>query len=221
MTGSALPDPTGEREDRPLLLAPSSVVPVSRDDVAELAGLATATSIGTPVARWLVPDPRQRPTVLRAWNQLLIEQALRHGRIDLLADRSAVAVWIDRTGPGPGLQRSLRQLTASCGKHAITLLGYHHLLRQHRPAAVHLELAVLTGTHRGGLAGLLNHRHSRLDPAGIAAHAIAGSPAQRDLFAAAGYQAGQPLRPGAGLQLWPMWRPADTSRIRPGAPARA
>ncbi|MEU4239667.1 hypothetical protein [Actinoplanes sp. NPDC026619] len=221
MAASALPGPTSQREDCPTLLAPSSVVPVSRDDVAELAGLAAATTVGTPVARWLVPDPRQRPTVLRAWYQLLLEQALGHGRVDLLADRSAVAVWIDRTGPAPALQRSLRRLTSSCGKHAITLLCYHHLLRQHRPAAAHLELSFLAGTHPGGLAGLLAHRHRRLDPADIAGHAIAGSPAQRDLLAAAGYQAGHPFRPAAGPQLWPMWRPAVTPHIRPAASARA
>jgi hypothetical protein len=219
---SALPGPTGDEHDQPLLRAVSPVAAVHRDDLPGLADLAAAAAVDAPLGRWLVPEAGQREAVLRAWYLLLLDHALRYGRIDMLADRSGVAAWVDRTGPVPDRRGALRRLTATCGKHTIALLGYHDLLHRHRPASPHLELAVMAADP-ASVARLLAHRHRRLDRAGIGTHAFADNPDLRRLLAAAGYQAGQPVAADAGVQLWPMWRPPVPARpgTRPVAPAGA
>ncbi|MFF5291833.1 hypothetical protein [Paractinoplanes globisporus] len=191
---------------------PSAVVAATRDDLPELAGLATASALDTPTGCWLVPDRTQRPVVLQGWYLMLLEQALRQGRVDMIAGRSAVAAWIDRSGPAPDLRSSLRRLTAACGKHTIALLSQYHQLHRNRPGHPHLDLAVLAADDPAAVALLLAHRLRRLDLAGIPTHAFADSLSQRDLLGMAGYQAGEPFMAAAGPQLWPMWRPADATQ---------
>lgn len=210
----------GERANTPRRL---SAVRASRDDLPGLAELAAEAAVDEPIGRWLVPEPGQRAGVLRAWYRLLLDQALRYGRIDMLADCSAAAAWIDRTRPVPDLRLALRRLTATCGKHAITLLDYHQLLHQTRPIRPHLDLTMLAAPGPASAARLLAHRHRRLDLAGIGTHAVAESPGLRDLLTAAGYHADRPVAATAEVPVWPMWRqPVPTAAgAQPTPPARA
>ncbi|MBM2623870.1 hypothetical protein JIG36_51115 [Actinoplanes sp. LDG1-06] len=193
-----------------------------RADVPVLAALAARTAADTPTSRWLVPDSQRRIAVLDAWFQLLLERALQHGCIDMLADRSAALAWIE---PGPDLEPGsfLLRLSSSCGKHAIMLLGYHYLLLRHRPATSHMRLIVLAGTNPAGIAELLAYRHRQLDSAATPTSATADNPALRDLLITSGYQVAESFRPAAGPQLWSMWRPAAPPRpqARPAAGAGA
>jgi len=204
--------PTNAAGARPRPATVCPVTAVNRDELPRLAELAAEAAMDTSVGRWLVPEAGQRSAVLHAWYFLLLSQALRYGRIDMLADRTGLAAWIDRTGPVPDLRGALRRLTASCGKHTITLLGYHHLLQRTRPSRPHLELAVLAAPDATSMARLLAYRHRRLDPAGIGTYAVADTPQQRDRLATAGYQTGPPVGAGAGVLLSPMWRPPIAAR---------
>jgi len=198
--------------------AVDNVVPVTAPghaDIPDLAAIAAAATWDTPTAGWLVPDPQQRPGVLHAWYTILIEHALRHGQVDLLADRSAAAIWLDRTRPVPAPDHFLRRLTGTCGKHAIAVLRYEQLLETQRPATGHLQLAVLAAPGPKRAAVLLAHRHQRLDQMRIAAHGIAGSLDELRLMTAVGYLPGEafPL-PDGGPSMWPLWRPPRAVRAR-------
>lgn len=183
------------------------VMATSRIDIADLVTIAAATTWETPAARWLVPDPDYRSGVLHAWYAILIEHALRYGRVDLLADRSAAAIWLDRTRPVPAPDHVLRRLTGACGIHAKTVLRYERLLAQHSPRTVHWQLAVLATPEPAQAAALLAHRHHHLDRLGIAAHATASSRDQVLIMTAAGYQSGQPfVLPDGGPVMRPLWR---------------
>lgn len=190
-----------------LVVRPVTVA--SHGDAADLAGIAAAATWDTPTAKWLVTDPHQRPGVLHAWYTILIEHALRHGRVDLLTDRSAAAIWLDRTRPVPAPSGFLRRLTATCGRHAVPILRYEQLLEQHRPRTLHHQLAVLASPSPERAAVLLAHRHERLDRMSVAAQSTAGSLEQLHLMTAAGYQPGASLRlPDGGPPIWPLWRPS-------------
>jgi hypothetical protein len=197
--------------------AVNNMVPVTSAggvDVPDVAALAAATTWDTPVAQWVVPDPQQRPGVLQAWYAILVEHALSYGRVDLLSDRSAAAIWLDRTRPMPAPDHFLRRLTATCGKHAITVLRYEEALGKQRPRAVHLQLAVLASPSPDRAAALLAHRHQHLDQSGLAAHTIAGSLDQLFVMTAAGYQPDRPFQlPDGGPPMWPLWRPPQPVRV--------
>lgn len=196
--------------------AVNNVVPVTaagRVDIPDLAAIAATTTWDTPAVRWLVPDPHHRSGVLHAWYAILVEHALRYGRVDLLADRSAAAIWLDRTRPMPAPNHFLRRLTGTCGKHAIAVLHYERLIEKHAPRTVHLQLAVLAAPGPERAAVLLAHRHQHLDRMGIAAHATADSHDQALVMSAAGYQPGQPFPlPDGGPVMWPLWRPPQPVR---------
>lgn len=197
------------RADKQLI----AVIPASLFDIPDVAAVAAAATWDTPVAGWLVPDPLHRPGVLHAWYAILAEHAVRYGRVDLLADRSATAIWLDRTRPLPAPSHFLRRLTGSCGKHAIAVLRYEQLLEAHRPRTGHLQLAVLAAPGHERAAVLLAHRHQRLDRARIAAHGVAGSLDELRVMAAAGYLPGEPFPlPDGGPTLWPLWRQSRAAR---------
>ena len=182
-------------------------------DVADVAAVAAATTWDTPAAGWLVPDPDHRPGVLHAWYAILAEHALRYGRVDWLAGRSAAAIWLDRTRPMPVAHDFLRRLTETCGNHAIAVLRYEHLLEKHRPATPHLQLAVLAAPRPEQAAVLLAHRHQHLDRLRIASHATAGSLDELHLMTGAGYLPGESFSlPDGGPAMWPLWRPPQPAR---------
>jgi len=183
------------------------VVSARRADIPDLAPLAAAATWDVPAAVWLVPDPEQRPRVLHAWYTILIEQALRHGHVDMMINRRAAAIWLDRTKPLPVPPHYLRRLTSTCGRHAAALLGYEQMLEQHRPRTAHLHLAVLAAADRRSAAALLAHRHRVLDKTGIPAHATAADAEQARVLTAAGYLPDSPFRLPGGPEIWPLQRP--------------
>lgn len=200
--------------DRPL------IVGAGRADVADLADLAATATWDGPVAQALVPDPRVRPGVLRAWYAILIGHALDHGRVDMSTDRRSAAVWLDRTVPLPAPADYLRRLSIGCGPYTAGILRHEQLLERHRPRAGHLRLTVLAA-RPGTAAVLLAHRHQRLDRAGIAAHAVAGSADELTVLTGAGYRAGRVIEPPAGPPLWPLWRRPRRGRAEDRRPAPA
>jgi hypothetical protein len=183
------------------------VIAAGSPDIPDLAALAASTTWDTPAAGWLVPDPEHRSAVLHAWYSILAEDALRHGRVELLADRSAAAIWLDRSRPVPAPSHYLRRLTGACGKHAITVLIYEQLLDELRLPTAHQQLVVLAAPDPERAAVLLAHRHTRLDRTGVAAYAVAGDLQQVRRMIAVGYQPGlQVPLPDGGPPIWGLWR---------------
>jgi len=191
--------------------AADEIVPVtaaSHVDIADLVTIAAASTWETPAAGWLVPDPDYRSGVLHAWYSIVVEHALRYGRVDLLADRSAAAIWLNRTRPVPAPDHFLRRLTGACGMHANAVLRYEGLLAQHAPRSPHWQLAILAAPGPAQVAVLLAHRHHHLDRIGVAAQTTVSSSDQVLLLTAVGYQPGDrfPL-PDRGPVMQSLWRP--------------
>jgi hypothetical protein len=175
------------------------------DDLPDLVGLTAAYEWDSPAAAWLIPDVRSRPGVLMAWYMIQAEQALSHGYVDMTEDRRAAAIWLDRTRPAPALANYLRRLTSMCGRHAVNLLTYEHLLAQQQPRGGHLRLVALAGAPADA-AALLMHRHRPIDESAVPAYATASTSAQCRVLTAAGYVPAPPCRLPGGPDIWPLQR---------------
>jgi len=199
---------------------PPVVVSATTDDLDTVAAVLAAAHQDQPVAQWAVPDPRERPRLLRAWYTIFAEHALGYGAVDLLADRSGAAVWLDRTQPLPDPFDYQRRLQAECGPAGRDMLMAEHVGSHHRIPVQHYHLTHIgveqSGHRRQRLGALLEHRHALLDAAGLLAAAEASTDAEMDLFASYGYRIAEPYVLPDGPQVRPLLRIPPRSDHRPG-----
>ncbi len=205
------------------------VVPATPADVTIAAGIIAEAFHHLEAAAWLVEDCLERYQTMRGQFRILVEHALDHGEVHLLADQSAVAVWMHHgQAPVPEPDDYDRRLAAACGRHTERFRILDRLLHEHHPVEpAHHHLAFLAvlppwqATGRG--SALLAHHHQHLNATGTPAYLEASSPRSRDLYTRFGYRAaGQAFRLPDGPAFWPMWRqphPAVTNA--PGLPSTA
>lgn len=174
------------------------------------------------VAAWLVADPLARRRLLRAQFAIVVEHAVEYGSVDVLDDRSAVAVWFynDAAAPTPPPRDYHRRLAAGCGSYTPrfrtldALLAGQHPERRHHHLAFLAVLPAWQGTGRG--CALLDHHHHKImDAEGVGGYLEASSARSRDFYTRHGYQVGEAFRLPDGPAFWPMTRPP-----RPTRPAR-
>ena len=182
------------------------VICATPDNVPAIATLAAYANRDMPTMRWLVPDQEDRADVLRRWYAIIVEHALSHGHVDVLADRSAAAIWLDHTQSLPGPVDYQRRLTAACGPYTDVAELLQAVFVRHRPHRMHLRLTVLAADEPAQGAALLQHRNQRLDRAGAAAYAHADTEAHLEMLIEAGYRTRSPFRLPAGPMVWPVLR---------------
>lgn len=181
-------------------------------DAAPIAALIGRAFHPLAVSLWLVPDAVERSEVLPAYMLILVEHALTYGRIEVIEDRTAAAVWIPRgTVPPPEPYDYDDRVDAACGRHAARFRTLDRVLRAHHPTEPHEHLALLAVEpgRQGNGAGsaLLAHRHQILDEFGARAYLEASSERSRALYLRHGYRdLGTPMRVSDGTPLWPMLR---------------
>jgi GNAT superfamily N-acetyltransferase len=188
------------------------IVPAGPADIIPTAALIAEAFQVLAATHWLVPDPRRRYAVLRDQFTILVEDALLHGHVDLLADQSAAAVWFHRTQPVvPSPIDYHRRLQAACGPDTARFEHLDSLFDTHHPVAPHHHLALLAvapaAQRTGRATALLNHHHTHLDDHGTAAYLEASSIGSRDLYHRHGYQQRPLFALPDGTPFWPMWRP--------------
>ncbi|WP_203861521.1 GNAT family N-acetyltransferase [Plantactinospora mayteni] len=186
-----------------------------KDAVAAL--IADAFQPLGPVA-WLVPDPGQRRPILTANFRILVEHAFFFGVVHILKDRSAVAVWFDRTRPVPPPVDYTRRLAAACEPYTDRFDLLDKLFDIHHPTEPHHHLAFLAVTPDRQCTGrgtaLLRHHHETLDRDDVPAYVEASSTGSRDLYARQGYHQRERFRLPDGSTFYPMWRPAGEHHRR-------
>jgi GNAT superfamily N-acetyltransferase len=187
-----------------------AVVRPTFSDIDAIAALIAEAFTPLPAAAWLVPDADHRTRVLRDQFTILIEHALFFGHIDLLADRTAVAVWVHRLGPVPPPPHYEQRLQAACGPYTNRFRHLDHLFEARHPLEPHHHLALLAVTADAQRSGrgtaLLAHHHAALDAIGVPAYLEASSSDSRDLYARHGYQVRRHFDLPDGTTFWPMWR---------------
>ncbi|HEU4423436.1 MAG TPA: GNAT family N-acetyltransferase, partial [Pilimelia sp.] len=151
-----------------------------------------------PPARWLVSEPLARRRILAGQFGILVDHALRHGHIDMTADRAGVAVWLPRLSPAaPAPEHYVPRLEAACGRYTDRFLILDDLFEHHHPPQPHhhlVFLAVHPERQRQGIGtALLAYHHTRLDESRLAAYLEAPSTANRDFYRRRGYLAWEPF----------------------------
>lgn len=200
---SDLPGPGTAGNDKATVVTSGDVVCPNRCDIAAIAGLAARAPAVQAWATWLIADPHRREQLVPPLCVVLVEHALRHGHVDVIAER-ATAIWLDHTTTPSATCGLVQRLAALCGPDT-TMQGRLDLAPTRLPATPHLYLAVLAAGGREA-AALLAHRNLRLDRVGVTAYARASSLADLDLLTAAGYQPDEQDRPPAGPHGWSMRR---------------
>jgi hypothetical protein len=189
---------------------PPAVIPATADDLDTVAAVLAAAYHDHPIARWVAPDIDRRPRLLHAWYRIWSEHALDYGAVDLLADRSGVAVWLDRTATMPDPFDYERRVTAACGLAGLDMLMVDHVASHHRFPVQHHHLTHLGAAdgphHAQRLDALLHHRHAQLDAAGALAAAEATTDTELDLLRAHGYRHAEPYFLPDGPLVRPLLR---------------
>jgi GNAT superfamily N-acetyltransferase len=186
-------------------------------DVQTVADLVAEAFFPLRASQWLVPDPGARRASMAGQFALIVEHALSFGHIDLLADRTAAAVWFHHTAPISPPPDYDQRLSVACGEHADRFQTLDALFETHHPGDPHHHLALLAvvgdrqGTGRGTL--LLRHHHEVLDSQGIPAYLEAAGVRSASLYDREGYRpCGEPFCLPNEAFFYPMWR----APVRPG-----
>ncbi|MGI5147228.1 GNAT family N-acetyltransferase [Plantactinospora sp. CA-294935] len=191
-----------------------------REGDAIAALIAQAFQHLDPVA-WLVPDPEQRHSVLTANFRILVEHAFFYGEVHVLDDRSAAAVWFDRSALIPPPAEYDRRLAAACGPYTERFTTLDKLFDAHHPTEPHHHLAFLAVTPDKQCTGrgtaLLRHHHARLDRIGMPAYLEASSTGSRDLYARQGYIERERFLLPNYSAFYSMWRPARLTGTEPAS----
>lgn len=195
-------------------LITAAVAGATPADIAVVAALAARTNADQPWAKWLVPDRRQRADFLRAGYHIIVEHALKFGHVDLLTDRRGAAVWLDRTVASPPPENARQRIAAMCRSHAAAASSLIEVIAADLPGYAHLHLAVLATDVDLHAQALLEHRHRRLDLAGVHAYAHADTEDMFTVLEAAGYHPQEPLRLPGGSSIRPMLRPPGSAQGR-------
>jgi ribosomal protein S18 acetylase RimI-like enzyme len=188
------------------------IVPADPGQADRLAALVAEAFHPLAVAAWLVSDPAERARTLPRQFAILIEHAFTHGHVDVVADRTAVAVWMHRTGPDfPAPADYDRRLEAACGAHVDRFRTLDDLFDTHHPdGPPHHHLALLAvhpATQGAGLGtALLRHHHRHLDAQHLPAYLEAACPRSAALYNRHGYRQRGTLTLPDGPGIYPMWR---------------
>lgn len=196
---------------------PARVVAADPADVDWIARLIADSCGEFDQAAWLVPNRRQRRTILGEVARIHVEHAMFHGVVHLLADRSGVAVWFDHHRALPAPPDYGRRLAEVAGSNTRRFVRLDTLLADHRPAAGYERLAVVAvvpgarGQGRG--RALVTHHLARLDAAGIPTYAEVATTGGRDFHRRLGYRPTRLVRIPGGSAVCVMHRPAAPDNL--------
>ncbi len=163
---------------------------------------------------WLVPDPCRRGGTLARYAWIWVEYALIHGEVNVLTDRSAVAVWIHRNRPLPTPASYDQRRTIACGVNAERFEAFDNLIEANHPTEAHQQLAFLAVVPEkrgvGRASDLLDWPRTQLDATATPAFTYALTSADRKLYARHGYTERNSLYLPDGSTATGMWRPAQS-----------
>lgn len=201
------------------MTASTNTTPVLRtagpNDIDTVADIVADAFGHLDVIRFLVPDDHRRHTVSRAWYRLHIAHAIDGaGQVVMTDDRTAAAVWFDRTGEPSEPDDYANHLADLAGDDLPHFLELEHQMDTNHPRDPHwhlLFLAVHPDQWSHGLgSALMNHTHTHLDTHRIPAYLEATSEQNRRLYHRHGYTDMTPptITLSDGTPLHRMWRPA-------------
>ncbi|MEN3583118.1 GNAT family N-acetyltransferase [Streptomyces sp. ZYX-F-203] len=191
------------------------------DDRDVVVRLLDRAFLNDPVSGWVFPDMGQRRATHHRLMAALTDVALAEGRVDLTADGSACALWLQMTVedreeviPDEGPSRIRQAVDPDNERVELIARLTAEVHPDDRPHAYLWMLGVEPGRQGAGLGtALVESALDRCDRGGLPAYLEASTARSRDLYARLGFRlVGGPLRLPDGPLMWPMWRdPCDSS----------
>ncbi|MCX4964736.1 GNAT family N-acetyltransferase [Streptomyces sp. NBC_00654] len=169
-----------------------------------------------PVSSWVFPEEEHRRAVHGKFLGVFVDVTLTEGRIDVLEDGTAAALWLpvpagepEEEDPTPALMRR----TADPGNERCELVGrLTGAIHPHDRAHEYLLMIGVSPGHQGeGLgAALIEQVLERCDRDGVPAYLEASSARSRSLYERLGFTfMGTTVELPDGPSMWPMWREPD------------
>ncbi|MFY1671258.1 GNAT family N-acetyltransferase [Plantactinospora sp. WMMB334] len=190
---------------------PPGFVHAEAADVDAVARIIADAWCDLDQAAWLVPNRRERRTILGEVARIHVEHALFYGTVEVLRDGTAVAVWFDRHRPlPPPLDYESRLLAvAGSSSHRFAVLGKQLDMYREPAGYEHLAFVAVTPGLRGRGIGrlLVQHHLARLDRAEVPTYADAATNSAREFYRALGYSPTCAVTVPNGSRICLMWRP--------------
>jgi GNAT superfamily N-acetyltransferase len=165
-----------------------------------------------PVSSWVFPDEEHRRAVHGKFLGVFTDIALDGGRIDLLEDGTAVALWLSVPAGAPEEDHTpaLMRETADPDNERAELVGrLTGAVHPHDRAHAYLLMIGVSPARQGGgigadlIAGVLE----QCDRDGVPAYLEASSMRSRGLYERLGFTfMGRTVDLPDGPSMWPMWR---------------
>lgn len=181
-----------------------------REQVVRLLGEAFHHD---PVSGWVFPDEAHRRAVHGKFLGVFVDVTLAEGRIDLLEDGTAVALWLPVPAGAPTEEDTtpaLMRATADPDNERAELVGrLTGAIHPHDRAHEYLLMIGVSPDRQGeGIgAALIADVLERCDREGVPAYLEASSARSRRLYERLGFTfMGATVELPDGPSMWPMWR---------------
>ncbi|MFD4691208.1 GNAT family N-acetyltransferase [Streptomyces sp. NPDC058463] len=166
-----------------------------------------------PVSGWVFPDEEHRRAVHGKFLGVFADITLAGGRIDMLEDGTAVALWLSVPAGAPegddGTPALMRE-TADPGNERAELIGrLTGAVHPHDRAHEYLLMIGVSPERQGEGIGeaLITEVLERCDRDGVPAYLEASSERSRGLYERLGFTfMGRTVDLPDGPSMWPMWR---------------
>ncbi|WP_411088196.1 GNAT family N-acetyltransferase [Streptomyces sp. 061-3] len=166
-----------------------------------------------PVSGWVFPDEAHRRAVHGKFLGVFVDVTLAEGRIDLLEDGTAVALWLPVPAGAPTEEDTtpaLMRATADPDNERAELVGrLTGAIHPHDRAHEYLLMIGVSPDRQGeGIgANLIADVLERCDRDGVPAYLEASSARSRRLYERLGFTfMGTTVELPDGPSMWPMWR---------------
>ncbi|MFC8258773.1 GNAT family N-acetyltransferase [Streptomyces sp. NPDC057291] len=166
-----------------------------------------------PVSGWVFPDEAHRRAVHGKFLGVFVDVTLAEGRIDLLEDGTAVALWLPVPAGAPTEEDTtpaLMRATADPDNERAELVGrLTGAIHPHDRAHEYLLMIGVSPDRQGdGIgAALIADVLERCDRDGVPAYLEASSARSRRLYERLGFTfMGTTVELPDGPSMWPMWR---------------
>ncbi|MYU33488.1 GNAT family N-acetyltransferase [Streptomyces sp. SID8358] len=187
-----------------------------RDQVVEIMEAAFHHD---PVSGWVFPDEEHRRAVHGKFLGVFADVALSEGRVDLLEDGTAVALWVSVPAGAPEVEDdtpALMRRTADPDNERAELVGrLTGAVHPHDRAHAYLLMVGVRPEHQGEGVGeaLIGGALEQCDREGVPAYLEASSERSRGLYERLGFTfTGRTVELPDGPSMWPMWREPQAGR---------
>lgn len=185
-------------------------------DREAIAALLDKVFLDDPVSVWVFPEDEDRHAKHPLLMGAFLDIVLAEGRVDVIDDGSACALWLSVPAHGPeGAEEepddghaALRE-AIDPGNERIEQIS-RITAEAHPEGSAHEYLwliAVAPGRQSQGLGtALIESVLERCDREGLPAYLEASNERSRDLYERLGFAVISPVRLPDGPEMWPMWR---------------